>query len=84
MKIIFTKHAFRKREILKELGWDISLDLVKETVSEPDFKGETKQGQPVALKYLDNKHVLRVVYKVGGDIITVITIHPARRGRYEK
>jgi len=84
MKIVFTKHAFRKRGILKELGWDISLDLVEETVNEPDFKGKTNQGQLMALKYLDGKHNLRVAYKVKDDIITVITFHIARKGRYEK
>ena len=84
MKIVFTKHALRKQEILKEMGWEINLDLVEKTIIEPGFKGRTRHKQPTAHRYLDDEHILRVVYKVGGDIITVITIHPARRGRYEK
>lgn len=84
MKVVFTKHAIRKRDILRELGWDISLELVEATIKEPDFEGKTKQEQPTTLKYLDDKHSLRVVYKAKDDIIIVITFHIAKRGRYEK
>ena len=36
----------------------------------------------IASRSIDEKHVLRVVYKWKGDIITVITFYPAAKGRY--
>jgi len=59
-------------------------DLVRETIKNPDFEGETNQGQPTVNKNLDSKHILRVVYKIKGDIITVITFYVASKVRYEK
>ena len=82
MKIHYTKHAFKKQEILKELGWGIRLKTVEETIKNPQVTGKTKQGQPTAIKFLDDKHILRVVYEVRSGIITVITFHIARKGRY--
>lgn len=82
MEIIFTKHAIRKREILRDLGWAIELDSVKESVRKPDFEGKTKTGEQFVLKIVDERHSLKVVYKVEGAIIKVITFHITRKGRY--
>jgi len=84
MQIAYTKHALRKREILKELGWDLSLNQLEEAVKAPDFEGKTNQGQRAVLKHLDDRYSLRVVYEIRGDIISVITFYVARKGRYEK
>jgi len=82
MKIVFTKHVLKKQEILKELGWNVDLKLVEQAVSRPDYFGKTSQNQPTAIKKLDESHILRVVYEIRNDIITVITFHIARKGRY--
>ena len=82
MIIVFTKHAQRKQEILRELGWDIDLTLVETAIRNPDRLGQTKQKQATAIKYLDQTHFLRVIYKTDGAIIRVITFHVAKKGRY--
>lgn len=83
MKIVFTNHVHRKRELFKELGWNVSLEQIKATVERPDHKGKTKTDQDVAISNLGEIYVLRVVYEVKGDIIVVITFYPTRRGRYK-
>ena len=35
------------------------------------------------MSVIDKKHILRVIFKREGDIIKVITVHIARRGKYE-
>jgi len=82
MKTAFTKHALRKQEILRELGWGISLKFVEETIRKPHFTGKTRYGQPTAISLLDKEYILRVVYEERSGIITVITFHVARRGKY--
>ncbi len=82
MKIIFTKHALKKKEVLEELGWDIELEKVRDAIRKPNVTGKTKLGQDTAIKFLENRYILRVIYEVRSGIITVITFHIARRGRY--
>lgn len=85
MKIVFTKHALEKFKILKELGWDFKVKDIEEAIQAPDKTSITKDGSAVEiLKALTEKISLRVVYAKFGDIIRVITFHPAERKRYEK
>lgn len=84
MKIVYTKHALSdKLPALKRLGWNISKKKVKETVLDPKWKGTSKHGQETAMSLVDGKHILRVVLRKEDDIIVVITLHIARRGKYE-
>ncbi|MEK7558862.1 MAG: hypothetical protein AAB521_00985 [Patescibacteria group bacterium] len=84
MKIIYTKHAEKdKIPILKELGWNITKAQIKKTVRNPKWRGITNKGQKTAMSLIDEKHILRVIYRLENDIITVITLHIARRGKYE-
>lgn len=82
MKIVFTKHALRKKEVLEELGWKISLEIIEKTIKTPDLQGKTKTNQKTALLYLDHAHILRIVYEIRSGIIIVITFHISRKGRY--
>ena len=82
MKIVYTRHVLRKQEILKELGWDIYLKLIEETIRKPQFTSKNKRGQLTAISLLNKEHILRVVYEVRDDIIVVITFHVSRKGRY--
>lgn len=82
MKIVYTSHALKKKEILKELGWEVSFQMVEETIKQPDLEGKTKQNQPAAIKFIDKGHFVRVVYEKEGDIIRVITFHVSKKGRY--
>ena len=84
MKIIYTKHALKdKLPALKRLGWNISKNKIEETIANPEWRGVSKHGQETAMSLVDEKHILRVVMRSEGDIITVITLHIARRGKYE-
>lgn len=84
MKIILTLHVLEdKIPRLKVLGWNVTEAKIKQTIIKPKWRGMTRFGQETAMGLLDEKHILRVVFEREGDIIRVITIHPARRGTYE-
>lgn len=84
MKIIYTKHALKdKFPVLRRLGWNISKTKIEETIVNPKWKGVSKHGQATVMSLVDETHILRVVIRREGDIITVITLHIARRGKYE-
>jgi len=84
MKIIYTKHAIKdKMPALKRLGWDISKNKIEKTIINPKWRGVSKHGQETAMSLIDEEHILRVVMRKEDDIITVITLHIARRGKYE-
>ncbi len=84
MKISFTKHAqVDKFALLKKHKFMISRKIIKEVIKNPDHIDEESDApRIIASKSIDAKHVLRVVYKREGDIITVITFYPAEKGRY--
>lgn len=84
MKIILTLHVLEdKIPRLKVLGWSVSKAKIKQTIIKPRWRGITRFSQETAMSLLDEKHILRVIFEREGDIIRVITIHPARRGIYE-
>lgn len=83
MRIVYTKHAVEKFEILKRLGWKITKIKVNKTIKNPTWKGTSRFGQETAMCLIDERHILRVIFDHDGDIIKVITFHPARRGTYE-
>lgn len=83
MKINFTRHAEEKFAVLKLLGWNISKTKVKRTLATPRWRGASRFGQETAMSLLDKTHILRVIFNRENDKITVITCHPARRGKYE-
>jgi len=82
VRITYTKHALNKKGLLKQLGWDISLNLIENMLLYPKLSGKTKQNQSTAISFLDKLHFLRVVYEKRNDIILVITFHVSRKGRY--
>ena len=84
MKIIVTLHVLEdKIPRLKVLGWNVTQIKIKQTIIKPKWRGITRFGQETAMSLLDEGHILRVIFEREGDIIRVITIHPARRGTYE-
>lgn len=82
MDFKLTNHAKRKLEYLAQLGWDIRIELVAKTLTEPDLELTTEHGEMSAISYLGGKHILRVIYKSEGGIKKVITVHISRKGRY--
>ena len=83
MKVIFTKHVLKdKLPAIKRFGWEITRKKIKIAVRHPRWRGVTKRGQETAMSLVDKEHILRVVFRREGDIITIITVHIARRGKY--
>ena len=84
MKIVFSGHVLN--ETIPEfslLGWNITKAKVRQTIKNPKWTGITKYGQPAFMSLINEKYILRVIAKREGDIIRVITLYIAKRGRYE-
>ena len=84
MKIVFTRHAsVDKVAMLKKHKFVVGRKFIESVIEYPeDEDKESDFPKIIVSKTIDEKHVLRVVYKRKGDIITVITFYPARKGRY--
>ncbi len=84
MKINFTKHAVEdKFSELEKHGWKVTKTKIRSIIKKPEWKGVSKHGQETAMGLLDEKYILRVIFRRENGIITVITFHMARRGKYE-
>lgn len=84
MRFLFTKHAVKdKLPELKTFGWIITRSRIKEIVTKPRWSGLTKKGQKTAMDLVDETHILRVIFRKEDGIITIITLHIARKGKYE-
>ena len=84
MKIVLSDHVINQKiPKIKAWGWIVTHAKIRQTIRKPKWKGISRFGQPTAMSLLDEGHILRVIFEKKGGIITVITIHPARRGKYE-
>jgi len=83
--IIFSGHALLKMQILREHGFRVDEEFIRNVVKDPDKieKGH-KAARLVAQKGIDKDHVIRVVYEERTDHLLIITMYPGRRKRYEK
>ena len=63
--------------------YNLTEDLVKETLRNPDEIVKGYEGRLIAHKLL-NEHVLRVVYLKVKDSARVVTVYPAKKERYFK
>lgn len=84
MKIIISKHIVQdKIPFLKSRGFFITKKEIKQVITSPDhLDSESDYPKFIASKSFDEKHILRVVYKIEDGIIKAITIYPAEKGRY--
>lgn len=84
MKIVLSSHVINEKiPLIKSLGFTISESKIKQIVRKPKWVGITESNQPTAIGLVSARHILRAVLKNESGIITVITVHIARRGRYE-
>lgn len=84
MQIEFTWHVLNKTiPKFKLLGWNISKTKIKQTIKNPKWTGITKYGQPAFMSLINKNYILRVIAERENDIIRVITLYIAKRGRYE-
>ena len=83
MKIVFTKHTIGKFDKFREDGIVIPKSEVDRVIKHPDHVDkESDKPKIIASKTFNSRLILRVVYKVEGGIITVITFYLAKKGRY--
>lgn len=82
MTIKFTRHALEKFEVLARHGFAVTSDQVAAALLSPD-KIEIDRDPPIAQKQFDDRHVLRIVFRVEGDDLVVVTFYPGRRRQYE-
>ncbi len=82
MAVEFSEHAAQKLKILRTHKVKVTRKSVEDTVSKPDRVVQGSGGRRIAERSLDQDHVVRVVFIRKGEELRVITMYPARRGRY--
>jgi hypothetical protein len=80
-KVKFTRHAVEKFGFLKRYGFELGERQVVDVVLNP-ARLEKRDEQFFAVKLLDSKHGLRVVYEKRKGFLVVVTFYPVRRERY--
>jgi hypothetical protein len=83
-EIRWSDHAQLKLEVLASHGLVVQSDFVVEVVRSPDKLETGEEDKLIAQKGLDERRVLRVVYREFKAFILIITLYPGRRSRYEK
>lgn len=80
-RLRFTKHANEKFSFLLKYGFMIKKRDVIRTLSKPS-RVDRKGNQILAMREINNKYALRVVYEQRNGIIIVITFYPVKRKEY--
>lgn len=84
MKVVFTSHAIKdKFPLLAQRGFKLTKSDIKSVIANPEHTDKISDYPKIIVsKGFDQKHILRVVYKIESGIIKVITFYPAEKGRY--
>jgi len=82
LKVVFSKHAEWKFEVLRRHGIIIEKKTVEEAVAKPDLLQPGLKEIMIAVKVLDDKHLIRVIHTKKDNHIRVITFYPIRREKY--
>jgi len=80
-EIRLTRHAREKFVFVKRYGFEVDEEKVFEVIRNPR-RLDRKNRQYFAIKALDSKFALRVVYEKRKDYLLVITFYPVRRERF--
>ena len=83
LRVVFTRHAEGKFDVLERHGFSVSRSRVVDTLLDPDAVLPGTKGRRIAQKRVSEHHVLRVVYREEGEELVVITFYPGRRKYYE-
>jgi len=84
VKVSWTGHARKKLMVLRGHGVDVTEQRVEEVLATPARIVSGHGGRRVAEGDLDSLHVMRVVYEEWPDERRIVTMYPARKGRYAK
>ena len=80
--IRFTNHARQKLLLTQRQGFSVDEETIIRVIQEAKEIHLGYSGRLIAQDSLDDEHVLRVIYEES-DVITVVTMYPGRRERYE-
>jgi uncharacterized DUF497 family protein len=83
-KIVFSRHAEYKIQVLIRHQVNVDKSLIEKIISKPGRVENGYKNRLIAQGQLDEYHVLRIVYEESEEEIKIITIYPGRRSRYEK
>lgn len=81
--IVFTKHAKEKFSVLKRHKFLVSQNQILEAVEKPDLIDHSRLPLLIAQRKINRNYVLRVVYRIEGEVIKIITFYPGRIKQYE-
>lgn len=82
MRFRFTKHARGKFKKIAIAGIEVTEKQVKRTVRSPIKLENRADGTYIAMRLLDENHVLRVIYRIADSTRVIITFYPGRRKAY--
>jgi len=82
VQIEYTRHAREKFTILERHGCPVTAEQVEATVRTPERVEPDPPGRWIAQRGLDERRVLRVVYRQEGELRVIITFYPGRKARY--
>ena len=81
-RIRYTRHASEKFQLLKSYGFVVTEEYVEDIIENPD-RVDQRDDLSLAIKSMDEKYGLRVVYRRTNDNIVVVTFCPVRRERFD-
>ncbi|MBI3638422.1 DUF4258 domain-containing protein [Candidatus Wolfebacteria bacterium] len=76
--IVFTKHAKEKFSVLKRHKFLVSQSQVLKTIEKPDTIDYSRLPLLIAQRKINRNYALRVVYRIEGGVIKIITFYPSR------
>ena len=80
--VLWTAHARDKLKLIQNQGLIVDEDSIVSALHQPQQIVPGFSGRLIAQAALDDEHVIMVVYEET-NVITVVTLYPGRRSRYE-
>ena len=84
MIVRYTIHALKNLTENDHTAFGITETLIESVMENPEREDYSRRGQIIAQRSIDEKHVLRVVYKCEFNYALVITSYVGRRKQYER
>jgi hypothetical protein len=81
-QIVWTDHAKDKLRLIQNQGFVLDEDFIEDSLRQPEHVVDGYLGRLIAQSALDEQHTIRIVYEET-DVLTVVTLYPGRRSRYE-
>ena len=80
--VLWTAHARDKLKLIQNQGFIVDEDSIVSALHQPQQIVPGFSGRLIAQAALDDEHVIMVVYEET-NVITLVTLYPGMRSRYE-